>query len=73
MNEKEVAQAWNSQYFVGESIMVVANGNYGLEKVGRIDHKPLGLPVRSLRNRLVNAENPESIHENAANSAVFFK
>ncbi|XP_016481184.1 uncharacterized protein LOC107802238 [Nicotiana tabacum] len=68
LNEKEVSQVWNSQYFVGESMVVVANRNYGIEKVGHIDHKPLGLPVRSLRNRLVNAGNPEFIHENTVNS-----
>lgn len=66
-NEREVAQVWNSQYFLGESVVVVANGNYGVEKVSHIDHKPLGLPVRSLRYR-VNAENSESIVEDTANS-----
>ncbi|XP_016479224.1 uncharacterized protein LOC107800546 [Nicotiana tabacum] len=68
LSEREVAQVWNSQYVVGESMVVVANGNYGVENVDHIDHKPLGLPVRSLRNRLVNAENPEFIQENTANS-----
>ncbi|KAJ8573373.1 hypothetical protein K7X08_009884 [Anisodus acutangulus] len=67
-NEREVAQVWNNQYFYGESMVVVANGNYGVEKVSHIDHKPLGLPVRSLRNRAFNAENPESIHEDSVNS-----
>lgn len=66
-NEREVAQVWNSQYFLGESVVVVANGNYGVEKVSHIDHKPLGLPVRSLRYR-VNAENSESIVEDTVNS-----
>lgn len=66
-NEREVAQVWNSQYFLGESMVVVANGNYGVEKVSHIDHKPLGLPVRSLRHR-VNTENSEFIVEDTINS-----
>ncbi|KAM3357554.1 hypothetical protein P3S68_020485 [Capsicum galapagoense] len=66
-NEREVGQVWNSQYFFGESMVVVANGNYGVEKVSHIDHKPLGLPVRSLRYR-ANAENSESVVEDIANS-----
>ncbi|XP_059312998.1 uncharacterized protein LOC132064125 [Lycium ferocissimum] len=67
-NEREVAQVWNSQYFYGESMVVVANGNYGVEKVSPIDHRPLGLPVRSLRDRAFNAEKPESIHEDSVHS-----
>lgn len=66
-NDREVAQVWNSQYFLGESVVVVANGHYGVEKVSHIDHKPLGLPVRSLRYR-GNAENSESIVEDTVNS-----
>ncbi|CAN4125928.1 unnamed protein product [Withania somnifera] len=69
-NEREVGQVWNSQYFFGESMVVIANGNYGVEKVTHIDHKPLGLPVRSLRYR-VNAENSESIVEDTADSGFF--
>ncbi|KAK4372123.1 hypothetical protein RND71_007507 [Anisodus tanguticus] len=67
-NEREVAKVWNNQYFYGESMVVVANGNYGVEKVSHIDHKPLGLPVRSLRDRAFNAEKTESIHEDSVNS-----
>ncbi|CAN4111837.1 unnamed protein product [Withania somnifera] len=68
-NEREIGQVWNSQYFFGESMVVVANGNYGVEKVSHIEHKPLGLPVRSLKYR-VNTENSESIVEDTANSGA---
>ncbi|KAF5732884.1 hypothetical protein HS088_TW17G00417 [Tripterygium wilfordii] len=41
-------QGWNSQYFQGESKVVVAQPNQGLD----FQYKPLGLPVRNLRSRV---------------------
>lgn len=58
-NEKNVTQARNSQYFIGESMVFVANGNYVLDKWGKPKsgngYKSLNLPVRSLRSRIVDA------------------
>ncbi|TQE01185.1 hypothetical protein C1H46_013208 [Malus baccata] len=54
--EKNVTQAWNSQYFQGESMVFVAQPNYGLDEWGKprsmVDNQPLGLPVRSLKSRV---------------------
>ncbi|XP_010524429.1 PREDICTED: uncharacterized protein LOC104802490 [Tarenaya hassleriana] len=50
-------QAWNSQYFQGRSKVVVAQPSYGID--GYTGHKPLGLPVRSLRSALRDIQAPE--------------
>lgn len=54
-SQTEDFQTWNSQYFLGKSLMVVAQPNYD---------KPLGLPVRSLKSRLRKVESHEFIIEN---------
>ncbi|KAI3444773.1 hypothetical protein Pfo_001438 [Paulownia fortunei] len=54
---KNVNQAWCSQYLKGESLVVVSNGKYFLG--GSSDFKPLNLPVRSLRSRVVDNDKPE--------------
>ncbi|KAL4600040.1 hypothetical protein ACB092_11G169400, partial [Castanea dentata] len=61
-DEKRV-QAWNSQYFQGESVVVVAQPSYGLDECGKpgsfIDYKPLGLPVRSLKSKVRKRDGAE--------------
>ncbi|PON70211.1 hypothetical protein TorRG33x02_257610 [Trema orientale] len=65
--ENNVVQAWNSQYFQGESMVVVAQHNYGLGEWGEtrssVDYKPLGLPVRSLKSRVRKREVPELVND----------
>ncbi|KAK3195162.1 hypothetical protein Dsin_026472 [Dipteronia sinensis] len=49
-----VSQAWNSQYFQGESEIVVAQPDCSINRYGEsgsmMDHKSLNLPIRSLRS-----------------------
>lgn len=54
----------NSQYFPGERLVVVTGGNYTLEK-----HKPLGLPIRSLRSRIPGGEKLQFAYSNGPNSS----
>lgn len=73
-SENNVSQAWNySQYVQPESMVVVnqetcAVNEYGESKL-MIDHKPLGLPVRSLRSRLRNQDFSE-INNGGESSSV---
>lgn len=55
-DENHVTQAWNSQYFQGESMVVVSPANYAFDEC---DYKPLGLPVRSLKSRIRNPDSPQ--------------
>ncbi|KAI5647477.1 hypothetical protein M9H77_33482 [Catharanthus roseus] len=65
-NRDNVSQIWNSQYFQGESLVVVSDGNYDdLE-----EHKPLGLPIRSLRSRIGGAEKPEITNRSFSSSSL---
>ncbi|KAK4848474.1 hypothetical protein QYF36_013517 [Acer negundo] len=52
--ENNVSQAWNSQYFQGESEVVVAQPDCSLNQYGEsgsmMDHTSLNLPIRSLRS-----------------------
>ncbi|PIN20683.1 hypothetical protein CDL12_06619 [Handroanthus impetiginosus] len=57
VNSENVKQTWCSQYVKGESLVVVSNGKYFLG--GSSDSKPLNLPVRSLRSRIVDNDKPE--------------
>ncbi|RXH93374.1 hypothetical protein DVH24_013950 [Malus domestica] len=63
--EKNVTQARNSQYFQGESMVFVAQPNYGLDEWGQprsmVDNQPLGLPVRSLKPRVKNQDSFEFV------------
>ena len=62
-DQNNVVQAWNSQYFQGESVVVVAQPSYGLDECGKpgsfIDYKPLGLPVRSLKSKVRKRDGAE--------------
>lgn len=62
--ENSVTQAWNSQCFQGESVVMVAQPNYdaldGYGESGSVSgHKPLGLPVRSLRSSVTDHDGSE--------------
>ncbi|XP_050137428.1 uncharacterized protein LOC126613858 isoform X6 [Malus sylvestris] len=63
--EKNVTQAWNSRYFQGESMVFVAEPNYGLDEWGKprsiADNQPLGLPVRSLKSRVKSHDSSEFV------------
>ncbi|TQD97789.1 hypothetical protein C1H46_016569 [Malus baccata] len=63
--EKNVTQAWNSRYFQGESMVFVAQQNYGLDEWGKprsiADNQPLGLPVRSLKSRVKSHDSSEFV------------
>ncbi|XP_052211111.1 uncharacterized protein LOC127813971 [Diospyros lotus] len=69
----ELSQTWNSQHFQGESLVYVSEENCVLDEWENgcvldewenpkpiIDFKPLNLPVRSLRSRIVDHDSPES-------------
>ncbi|KAE8699705.1 Phosphotyrosine protein phosphatases superfamily protein [Hibiscus syriacus] len=47
---ENVVQAWSSKYVQGESMVVLAQPHCELGSF--VDHKPLGLPVRSLKSRV---------------------
>ncbi|RDX92736.1 hypothetical protein CR513_25085, partial [Mucuna pruriens] len=50
-NGTNVVQAWNSEYYHSEPVVVVAQPNYNTGECGEVvDYKPLGLPIRSLRS-----------------------
>ncbi|XP_062073229.1 uncharacterized protein LOC133777569 isoform X2 [Humulus lupulus] len=65
--ERNVFQAWNSKYFQGESMVVVAQPNYGVGEWGEprstADYKPLGLPVRSLKSRIRKRDSAELVND----------
>ena len=64
-NRKKVIQTWDSQYFRGETMVVVAKKNYALDQWGkpesRVDDKSLGLPVWSLKSRIKDTDSTESM------------
>ncbi|KAL5539215.1 hypothetical protein UlMin_044511 [Ulmus minor] len=70
--EDSQVQAWNSQYFQGEPMVVVNQPNYAVDEWGeprsRVDYKPLGLPVRSLKSRSRKRESPEYVNGNESGS-----
>ncbi|KAJ0051699.1 hypothetical protein Pint_00117 [Pistacia integerrima] len=77
-SENNVSQAWNSQYFRGESMVVIDQPNHVLNEYGEsgliIGHKPLGLPIRSLRSsnqgspEINNGSESSSISTDSSNS-----
>ncbi|XP_027106563.1 uncharacterized protein [Coffea arabica] len=64
-DKENVGHIWNSQYFQGENLVVVADGNYASD-----EHKPLGLPVRSLRSSIGDAEKTEFGPSNASSTSL---
>ncbi|KAA8515862.1 hypothetical protein F0562_019041 [Nyssa sinensis] len=73
-DEKRMLQTWNSQYFQGESMVVAAQENYVSDQWGKhgpsIDHKPLGLPIRSLKSRVVDTDSLDSINGSGSSSSL---
>ena len=71
-DQSNVVQAWNCQYFQGESMVVVAQPNYGFDEFSKpgsvIDYKPLGLPVRSLKSRVRKRDGAEFISGSESSS-----
>lgn len=65
-NGENVNHILNSQYFPGESLVVVTDGNYILEK----HHKPLGLPIRSLRSKIPGGEKLKFAYSNGPKSSL---
>ncbi|XP_031287665.1 uncharacterized protein LOC116146402 isoform X2 [Pistacia vera] len=69
-SENNVSQAWSSQYYRGESMVVIDQPNHVLNEYGEsgliIGHKPLGLPIRSLRSS--NQGSPEISNGSESNS-----
>ncbi|XP_059642173.1 uncharacterized protein LOC132284120 [Cornus florida] len=63
-------QTWNSQYYRGEPVVVVARENSVLEEQRSTSsitgEKPLLLPVRSLKSRISESDVVESINESSA-------
>ncbi|KAF4367366.1 hypothetical protein F8388_025784 [Cannabis sativa] len=55
-------QGWNSKYLQGESMVVVAQPNYGENRLVA-DYKPLGLPVRSLKSRIRKRESVDVVND----------
>ncbi|KAG5231065.1 dentin sialophosphoprotein [Salix suchowensis] len=61
--DSNVVQTWNSQYFQGESTVIVSQPNYSLGEYGNLGqakgYRPLGLPVRSLNPRARNLDSSQ--------------
>ncbi|KAK3002359.1 hypothetical protein RJ639_021262 [Escallonia herrerae] len=72
--EKRAKQTWNSQNVQGKSRVIVGDGNNAPDQLGKpksdIDHKPLGLPARSLRSRIVDRDTTETIDLSASSSRL---
>ncbi|KAJ1443694.1 hypothetical protein SESBI_00291 [Sesbania bispinosa] len=70
-NGTNVVQAWNSEYYHSEPMVVVAQPYYPTGECGDVvGYKPLGLPVRSLRSgaREVDSPNPKYTNESDSSS-----
>ncbi|XP_020550834.1 uncharacterized protein LOC105170631 [Sesamum indicum] len=65
---KNVNQAWCSQYLKGEPLVVVSDGKYFLG--GSSDFKPLNLPVRSLRSRVMDNDKHELKHRRESSPKI---
>ncbi|KAI5431965.1 hypothetical protein KIW84_035922, partial [Lathyrus oleraceus] len=65
-NGTNVVQSWNSEYYYSEPV-VVAQPYYGNGECGEVvGHKPLGLPVRSLKLVEKEVNGFEYVNENAS-------
>ncbi|KAF8380554.1 hypothetical protein HHK36_028042 [Tetracentron sinense] len=66
-SDENKVQTWNSRYFRGEPVVLVAQENSLLNEQNHsssnISNKPLLLPVRSLRSRVSEQDDIESINE----------
>ncbi|XP_011047616.1 PREDICTED: serine/arginine repetitive matrix protein 1-like, partial [Populus euphratica] len=73
-SEETKVQTWSNQYYRNDPVVVVAEQNSALDKEqrapsSRIGEKPLLLPVRSLKSRLIDADVDETGKEYAGGSA----
>jgi len=68
-NGTNVVQAWNSEYYHSEPVVVVAQPNYNTGECGEVvDYKPLGLPIRSLRSVARDVDSPKYANESDSSS-----
>ncbi|CAJ1827421.1 unnamed protein product [Sphenostylis stenocarpa] len=68
-NGTNVVQAWNSDYYHSEPVVVVAQPNYNMGECGEVvDYKPLGLPIRSLRSVARDVDSPKHANESDSSS-----
>ena len=73
-SEETKVQTWSNQYYRNDPVVVVAEQNSALDKEqratsSRIGEKPLLLPVRSLKSRVIDADVDENCKEYAGGSA----
>ncbi|KAJ8526742.1 hypothetical protein K7X08_029219 [Anisodus acutangulus] len=76
-HDENKVQTWNHQYHRGNNpVVVVAKENHGLNEQrainSRIGEKPLLLPIRSLKSRVLD-DNVEERSENSSNSGSLNK
>ncbi|CAI9786042.1 unnamed protein product [Fraxinus pennsylvanica] len=57
---KQGPHTWNYRYLEGESTVVVEDRKYFIDE--SIEYKPLNLPIRSLRSRIVDNDKPELVN-----------
>ncbi|XP_061375894.1 uncharacterized protein LOC133317987 [Gastrolobium bilobum] len=64
-----MVQAWNSEYYHSEPVVVVAQPYYTTGECGEVvGYKPLGLPVRSLRSFSREVDSPKYINDSDSSS-----
>ncbi|KAG6792126.1 hypothetical protein POTOM_001269 [Populus tomentosa] len=73
-SEETKVQTWSNHYYRNDPVVVVAEQNSALDKEqratsSRIGEKPLLLPVRSLKSRVIDADVDETGKESAGGSA----
>ncbi|WRX19525.1 Protein of unknown function DUF761 [Theobroma cacao] len=72
-SDESKVQTWSNQYYRNEPPVVVAKEHAVLDEQrsssSRISEKPLLLPVRSLKSRVLDANNLETSRENSSNSS----
>lgn len=70
--DENKVQSWSSQYFRNEPVVVVAQEHSVLDEPRDssliLSEKPLLLPVRSLKQRVPDQDNIESVNESSSNS-----
>ncbi|WOH14825.1 hypothetical protein DCAR_0934348 [Daucus carota subsp. sativus] len=54
VSDENVRKEWDSKCAVTESMVFVANGKYEVKPERRNGHRPLNLPVRSLKSRIID-------------------
>jgi len=68
-NGSNVVQAWNSEYYHSEPVVVMAQPNYNTGECGEVvAYKPLGLPIRSLRSVARDVDSPKYANESDSSS-----